>query len=1142
MMCANRQQKGISLRSFLNRLILVCVLPLLILMGWLVFDTIQTGHNQLDQQSRTLAKNFSNEVDQFLSARLKGLNILAQSPLIDNQAHWPELYREAQGYYSSFNSHVLLSSIDMPLRMLMNTRVAYGSQLPLMPVPQGRAAASEALATGQPAVGDVFMGPVAKEPLVALAVPVIRQEQIKVLLLTVLETKLLQTMLEKFNPPEGLALALHDSSGRQIASLGSFESENKLFFHSFDKISIQSDLSHWSTVAVVTPELHKRYFLRSVLSVLLGLVAAAAVSLLAAFLASRRLTDEVASLTDTKTEEHTSAGIYEIQAVQAIIAEASAGLRRSEEHFRRLFDHSPLPMFFADTQEDVLATNARFCEKFGYTADDIGNLSSWWRLTSLDKNGAILAESQWKKALNQAILDNSDIRAGEFLMKGRDGSPRTMQISGTILREGILATFIDRTERNAEEERLKIWAELFENAQLGLAIADAKTNIFTTVNAAFAKERGYTQEELVGQPVMTVFPEHLLADLHKNIIKAHEDGHITFESEHRAKDGSTFPVLVDITVVRDAEGNPATRVVYVLNLSQRKQAEKELRDLQDLALEQQKMARLAALNQMQDANIARTSAEDALAALRMSEERYRLLSENSGDVIWLYDLVNDCFDYISPSVKKLRGYSLEEVMHQKMQDALTPDSYHAVANSLPMRLASFAAGDESVRSQVHEVDQPCKDGSIVPTEVVTTLITDAEGKVTHIQGVTRNIQERRQLEDERKRLQSQLIQAQKMEAIGTLAGGIAHDFNNILGAIIGYAEMARETVPANSDIANDLDKVLEAGERASSLVKQILAFSRQTKAEHIALSPVYLVKEAIKLLRPALPSTIAIIQHLDSQTDAILADPTQIHQIVMNLCTNAFHAMEQQGGELEISLSQEDLNDTELLAQHNVRSGKFVRLMIRDSGCGIPPAIREKIFEPYFTTKEIGKGTGMGLAIIHGIVTGLGGFITCSSEVEKGSEFNVYFPAIRKEESAQPVSKEGIPTGKGRILYIDDEEILANLGQAMLERLGYEVTVRSSSIEALSTFQNQPETFDAVITDQTMPGMTGIDLAKRMLQIRPGLPIILCTGYSANISEERVQAVGIQALIFKPMSKKDIALQLNRLLQKTSAADLDMSC
>ena len=257
----------------------------------------------------------------------------------------------------------------------------------------------------------------------------------------------------------------------------------------------------------------------------------------------------------------------------------------------------------------------------------------------------------------------------------------------------------------------------------------------------------------------------------------------------------------------------------------------------------------------------------------------------------------------------------------------------------------------------------------------------------------------------------------------------------------------------------------------------------------------------------------------------------------MNLCTNAFHAMEQQGGELTIHLSQEEVSDPELLAQHNVKAGKFVKLLVRDTGCGIHPAILEKIFEPYFTTKEVGKGTGMGLAIIHGIVVGLGGFITCSSELGRGSAFTVYFPAVQKEESPQRVSPETLPTGKGKILYIDDEEILVNLGQTMIERLGYEVTVRTSSIEALATFQNQPEAFDAVITDQTMPGMTGIDLAKRMLQIRPGLPIILCTGYSGNISEERVLAVGIQALIFKPMSKKDIALVLNRVLGKTAQPD-----
>jgi len=291
-----------------------------------------------------------------------------------------------------------------------------------------------------------------------------------------------------------------------------------------------------------------------------------------------------------------------------------------------------------------------------------------------------------------------------------------------------------------------------------------------------------------------------------------------------------------------------------------------------------------------------------------------------------------------------------------------------------------------------------------------------------------------------------------------------------------------------------------------------------------------MVKEAIKLLRPTLPSTISIKQQLETSTKSIFADPTQVHQIVMNLCTNAFHAMEQTGGTLEISLSDRELTQKDLQHQPQVHPGKFVVLSISDSGPGILPDIRKKIFDPYFTTKEVGKGTGMGLAIVHGIVTTSGGFITCDSEIGKGTVFHVFFPAIEQNPASVAKSVENVPTGNERILLIDDEDMLVEMGKAMLERLGYEVTICTSSLGALSTFKNNPDQFDAVITDQTMPGMTGLALAKRMLQIRPDIPIILCTGYSNLINEVQAKSYGIKGFALKPITKKDISKLLRVVL------------
>ncbi len=392
--------------------------------------------------------------------------------------------------------------------------------------------------------------------------------------------------------------------------------------------------------------------------------------------------------------------------------------------------------------------------------------------------------------------------------------------------------------------------------------------------------------------------------------------------------------------------------------------------------------------------------------------------------------------------------------------------------------------------------------------------------------------ERKQMEEERRRLQAQLAQAQKMEAIGTLAGGIAHDFNNILGAILGYAEMARDGSHRGAAVIRELDKVLEAGHRAAALVQQILAFSRQGESRRAPIDPAPIVKEVVKLLRPSLPSTIAIRQRI-AATRSVLADPTQLHQILMNLCTNAFHAMEDQGGALEIALAEQRCTAAD---SPNADPGDFVVLTVADTGPGISPEVRQRMFDPYFTTKETGKGTGMGLAIVHGIVSEYGGFIACDSEPGQGTTFRVFLPALDGETVPAPGGGSVIPTGQGRILLVDDEAMLAEMGKTMLERLGYEVTVRTASDEALAQFERDPGRFDAVVTDQTMPGLTGIELARRMLRLRPDLPIILCTGYSNQVDEAQAKAAGIRDFAMKPLAMKDLASLLHAALNRTDGA------
>ncbi len=405
-----------------------------------------------------------------------------------------------------------------------------------------------------------------------------------------------------------------------------------------------------------------------------------------------------------------------------------------------------------------------------------------------------------------------------------------------------------------------------------------------------------------------------------------------------------------------------------------------------------------------------------------------------------------------------------------------------------------------------------------------------DGTVGGIVASFRDITELKEAEEESTELGKRLQQAQKMEAIGTLSGGIAHDFNNILSVMLGYAELAKEDSSPGSVIDKDLGMVIDAGNRAKNLVQQILAFSRQDNTERIPMQPAGVVKEVINMLRPSLPATIEINQDIDSATGIVLADPTQLNQILMNLCTNSFHAMEETGGKLDISLKEVSLCSEDLKHEPDVTAGTFVQFSIGDSGTGIASNIKDKIFNPFFTTKEAGKGTGMGLSMVHGIVKSFGGFITFYSELGQGTIFHVFLPVIEKEALPENKINTPIPTGKERILLVDDEELLVNMGKDMLERLGYHVTIRKSSFEALDTFQNQPDQFDLVITDQTMPGMTGVDIARRMMQIRPDIPIILCTGYSTIISEEKAKSMGIKEFALKPLSKNDIAVLIRKVL------------
>ncbi len=521
--------------------------------------------------------------------------------------------------------------------------------------------------------------------------------------------------------------------------------------------------------------------------------------------------------------------------------------------------------------------------------------------------------------------------------------------------------------------------------------------------------------------------------------------------------------------------------------------------------------------------------KESRRVLAKSEEKFRTVADYIYD--WEYWRATDgSFVYISPSCERITGYKPEEFCQDPglLGIIIHPDDRENFARHID----DIAKGVANKDFQTLTFRITTRSGKECYIEHICREVFNQAGNSLGRRVTNRDITEGKRAEVEKAKMQTQLQQAQKMEAIGTLAGGIAHDFNNILSAILGYAEMAQEDSPAGSILKRDIDQVVKASHRAKDLVKQILAFSRQTETELIPIQPAMIVREAAKMLRSSLPSTIDIQQNIDVNSGPILADPTQIHQIVMNLCTNAFHAMEETGGTLSISLEKKTLTEKDIVNQPGMHSGDFVQLSVGDTGPGIAPELWDKIFDPYFTTKEIGKGTGMGLSILHGIVKNYGGSVSFNSHPGEGTVFQVLLPVMAAEAVVEDKPEEIVRLGNERILFIDDEEILAEMGKSMLERLGYQVTVRSSSLEALTTFQNQPDMFDLIIADQTMPGMTGSDLARRILQIRPFMPIILCTGYSSLITEEKAKSLGIKGFAMKPLARKSIAVLIREVLDR----------
>ena len=667
----------------------------------------------------------------------------------------------------------------------------------------------------------------------------------------------------------------------------------------------------------------------------------------------------------------------------------------------------------------------------------------------------------------------------------------------------LLVVSIDTTQRKQAEEALenalaeKSLSEallhaseaqtraMLDQAPMGIALIDSLSGQLYEINQRFAKIVGRSREDLLTLDWMTItHPEDIQPDL-DNMARLNAGEISGFNMQKRYIHSDTSIVWVSLTVapIKVADKNRPRHLAMVEDITEKKQAEVEL--------EKQRTTFKALFESIPDATV-------------LVDQNRRIISINKA--------FTDIF-----------GYTLDELLGKP-----TSVFYESKDEFLRQGRLRFNLSLEEA-TEPYIVTYRRKDGSLFPGETVGTKVVTPTGEVIGFLGLMRDVSERLIQEEA-------LRQTHKMEAIGILSGGIAHEFNNLLAIVSGNIDIVQHKQQTGINTEGNIGNIKETVRRAKSLVEQILTFSRQNRHNLSVLDLSAVIADTLKLLRATIPATVDIIINDDSQSVFVNADATQLQQTLINLCTNAIHAMNEQG-QLTIHLGKVALESSDLPPRIEGQPGCYATLSVSDTGCGIEQANIGRIFEPFFTTKEVGDGTGMGLSVIHGIVEQHKGFMTVDSTPGRGTTFNVFLPAI---ETGQPEirvdSDDSLPTGTERVLFVDDEECVAETCCELLEYQGYTVASTTNGGEALELFKKTPTEFDLVFTDQTMPGMTGVELAKELLKIRPDIPIILCSGYAAKVSEDVAKGIGIREFCMKPMDIKQLATIARKVLDENDSS------
>ncbi|MDY6822195.1 MAG: PAS domain S-box protein [Thermodesulfobacteriota bacterium] len=744
------------------------------------------------------------------------------------------------------------------------------------------------------------------------------------------------------------------------------------------------------------------------------------------------------------------------------------------------------PLLVLDSNLKVVFANRSFFHSFAVTPE-----------TTLGNHIYTLGDKQWdipglRDLLENVLIKNEKFDGYEVEHEFQNIGHKIMLLNARRFSENdagfemILLAIEDITERKQRENSLKDSEEqfkrIFDTTSDGILLLDKQKPIVRYANPAITAMSGYSQEECIGKDIKDIgFPDDL--DPFQEIVKRlNNDGIVHYND----------------VVIRMKSGQFIDADIFFVD-----KTSLVLCNIRDIT--ERKIAENTILH---------------------AEQKYRKLFESIRDAILVTDIDRSIIDCNS-AFTDIFGYAANEIKGKKT-NYLYADAvqFQEMGNALKKHYGEAPF--------IKVVNYKKKDGEVFSGETGVYFLRNRKGEVLGFIGLIRDITDKLKVEKEKEEIKEQLYQAQKMESIGTLAGGIAHDFNNILASIIGYTELALDEVEKDTTIEESLKEIYAAGARAKDLVRQILTISRHDKKEIKPIQVAPLIKEALKMLRSTIPTSIEFHENICSDPLVVQADPTHLHQVIVNLVTNARHAMAGETGMIEASVDTLCFEPDDIKNKYpDLRAGNYARITVSDNGSGIPKKYLEKIFDPYFTSKEKGEGTGLGLSVVHGIVKSHNGHITVYSEPGKGTAFHVYLPLVKKMASADMPDRpaDPLPTGKEHVLLIDDEPQIVKVQQQNLERLGYTVTTITNSVEALAAFRATPDRFDLIITDMAMPNMTGDRLAMGVKAIRSHVPLILCTGFSEKINGNS-ENLNIDGFLMKPFDKVKIAQTVRKVLDE----------